>query len=53
MKIKCPYCGSEELHEHYDTTGGSDEEIRQLYVCLDCDGDFALVYKFAGIEKES
>lgn len=52
MKIKCPYCGSEE-YEVYDTCGGSGENIEELCVCLDCDGQFSVIYVVDCIEKES
>ena len=52
MKIKCPYCGSEE-YEVYDTCGGGGENIEELCVCLDCDGQFSVIYVVDCIEKES
>ena len=52
MKIKCPYCGSEE-YEVYDTCGGSGENIEELCACLDCDGQFSVIYVVDCIEKES
>ena len=52
MKIKCPYCGSEEF-EVYDTCGGSGENIEELCACLDCDGQFSIIYVVDCIEKES
>lgn len=52
MKIKCPYCGSEE-YECFDTCGGSGENILELYSCLDCDKQFSVTYVADCIEKES
>ena len=52
MKIKCPYCGSEE-YEVYDTCGGSGENIEELCVCFDCDGQFSIIYVVDCVEKES
>ena len=52
MKIECPYCGSEEF-EVYDTCGGSGENIEELCACLDCDGQFSIIYAVDCVEKES
>lgn len=52
MKIKCPYCGSEE-YEVYDTCGGSGENIEELCACLDCDRQFSVIYVVDCVEKES
>ena len=52
MTIKCPYCGSEEF-EVYDTCGGSGENIEELCVCFDCDGQFSIIYVADCVEKES
>lgn len=52
MKIKCPYCGSEEF-EVYDTCGGSGENIEELCVCFDCDKQFSIIYVADCVEKES
>ena len=51
MKIKCPYCGSEEF-EVYDTCGGSGENIEELCACLDCDKQFSIIYVVDCVEKE-
>ena len=52
MKIKCPYCGNEEFEVH-DTCGGSGENIKELCVCFDCDGQFSIIYAVDCVEKES
>ena len=52
MKIKCPYCGSEE-YEVYDTCGGNGESIHELCDCLDCEKQFSVLYVADCIIKES
>jgi transposase-like protein len=52
MKIKCPYCGSEDF-ENFDTVGGYDgEDMLQLCTCFDCDKNFRVVYKCVEVEKD-
>ena len=52
MKIKCPYCGSEDT-DNFDVIGGYDgEEIVQLACCFDCDKTFRVVYECVRVEKE-
>ena len=51
MKIECPYCGSEE-YEVYNICGGG-KNLEELCVCLDCDGQFSIIYVVDCIEKES
>lgn len=52
MKIKCPYCESEEF-EVYDTCGGSGENIQELCACFDCDKQFSVIYVVDCVVKES
>jgi transcriptional regulator NrdR family protein len=52
MKIKCPYCGSEE-YEVYDTCGGSGEDIQERCTCFNCDKQFSVTYIVVCVEKES
>jgi transcriptional regulator NrdR family protein len=52
MKIKCPYCGSEE-YEVYDTCRESDETLQDLCTCLDCIKQFSVIYVIDCIMKES
>lgn len=51
MKIKCPYCGSEE-YELYDTCGGNGQAISEMCVCFKCDKTFRVIYAPDCIEKE-
>ena len=51
MKIKCPCCGSEE-YECFDQTGGVGEEFVELYACLECDGQFSLIYELSRVEVD-
>lgn len=51
MKIKCPYCGSEE-YEIYDTCGGNGRAISEMCVCFECDKTFRVIYAPDCIEKE-
>ena len=51
MKIKCPYCGSEE-YETFDTTGGDGQAISELCSCFECDKTFRVIYAPDCIEKE-
>ena len=52
MKIKCPYCGSED-YECYDRVGDGTFEPVDLCVCEACDKQFQIVYTVSRIEKES
>lgn len=51
MKIKCPYCGSEE-YEIYDTCGGNGRAISEMCACFECDKTFRVIYAPDCIEKE-
>ena len=52
MKIKCPYCGSDDF-TNFDFDGGIDgEDIAQIYSCLSCDKTFYVIYECVRIEKE-
>ena len=51
MKIKCPYCESEE-YETFDTTGGDGQAISELCACFECDKTFRVIYAPDCIEKE-
>lgn len=52
MKIKCPYCGSEE-YEIYDTCGGNGENIQELYLCFNCGDQFSAIYIVDCVTGES
>jgi transposase-like protein len=52
MKIKCPYCGSEE-YDVYDICGGSGEDIQERCTCFNCDKQFSVTYIVVCVEKES
>lgn len=52
MKVKCPYCGSDD-YEIFDTVGGVDgENILELCTCFDCDQTFFMEYELVRIEEE-
>lgn len=51
MEIKCPHCGSAD-HEHFTSTGGEGTNLCEVYVCYNCDEQFAVEYAPIKIVKK-
>lgn len=52
MKIKYPYCGSEN-YECFDRCGDGTMRPIDLCVCEECDKQFSIIFEAVEVVKES